>query len=139
MITPEGYSKDPGLVAEGIVMTLGREMIEEKCGPGKAGLLKFLRWFEHCLKDGTFFMKCKNKPTREFDHVYIIVANRLYCRCYSGGYSNESFAGYMTPDDETPTESDWTGGIYLAGPIEKPRKKRKIKGFQGFRYCTKLF
>lgn len=30
-------------------------------------------------------------------------------------------------------------GIYLAGPIEKPRKKRRLRGFQGFRYATKLF
>lgn len=139
MITERGYSKDPSIIPEGIALTFGRQMIEEKCGPGKAGLLSFLRWFEYCLKDdGLFFMKCKNRPMHEVDHVYIIVANRLYCRCYFGGYQSGSFEGYMRPDAEEMEVADWSG-IHLAGPIEKPKFRRTLKGFQGFRYTTKLF
>jgi len=141
MITKRGYSKDPSIMPEGIVVTLGRSMIEEKCGPGKAGLLAFLRWFESCLEgDGTFFLKMKNCPKIEFDHVYIIVANRLYCRCYFGGYErNVRFKGYMKPTDTERTLANWKGGITLAGPIEKPKFKRILRGFQSFRYCEKLF
>jgi hypothetical protein len=137
MITEHGYSKDPNIVPQGIALTLGRGMIEEKCGPGRAGLLSFLRWFEYGVNQGGFFMKLKNRPTIEVDHVYIIVANRLYCRCYFGGYDNK-FKGYMTPDDMQMSEVSWRG-IHLGGPIEKPRFKRTLKGFQGFRYTTKLF
>lgn len=141
MITADGYSKDLNIIPEGIAVTLGIKMIEEKCGPGKSGLLIFLRWFEDCLKDenGTFFLKCKNRPSIEVDYIYVIVANRLYCRCYSGGHTRKEFTGYMRPSDPETTQTTWRGGLYLAGPIEKPRFKRSLRGFQGFRYTTKLF
>ncbi len=138
MITPDGYSKDPGLMAEGIVITLSQKMIEEKCGPGKPGLLKFLRWFEACVNHGTFFMKLASKPTREFDHIYLIVANRLYARCYFGGFSAKPFKGFLRPDAEAPEVTTWKG-VFLGGPIEKCPFKRKLSGFRNFRYCTKLF
>jgi hypothetical protein len=139
MITVDGYSKDTNIVPEGVALTFGKEMIEEKCGPGKSGLLSFLRWFEDCLKDdGTFFMKCKNKPVQDVSYVYIIVANRLYCQCYFGGHQRGHFEGYMSPDAEEMTEASWSG-ISLGGPIIKPKFKRTLKGFQGFRYTTKLF
>lgn len=137
MITAEGYSKDPNIVPEGIALTLGRAMIEEKCGPGKAGLLSFLRWFEACVNDNAFFMKLTNRPTIEVDHIYIIVANRLYCRCFFGGF-DKGFRGYMSPDATEMSEETWKG-VHLGGPIEKPKFKRTLKGFQGFRYTTKLF
>lgn len=137
MITVDGYSKDKNIIPEGIVITLGRKMIEEKCGPGKAGLLSFLRWFEDCINSGNFFLKMKNRPTIEFDHVYIIVANRLYGRVYFGGFDSK-FKGYLSPTDRTMSETTWKG-IHLGGPIEKPKIKRVLRGFQGFRYCSKLF
>jgi hypothetical protein len=137
MITEYGYSKDPNIVPEGIAVTFGKDMIEEKCGPGVVGLLSFLRWFEDCMASGSFFMKLSKRPTKEVDHVYIIVANRLYCRCYFGGFDN-TFRGYMTPDDVEMSEVSWRG-VHLGGPIKKPRFKRTLRGFQGFRYTTKLF
>lgn len=142
MITESGYSKDPSIMPQGIAVTLGSKMIEEKCGPGKKGLLSFLRWFEQCLADedsGGFFLKMKNRPAIEVDHVYIIVSNRLYCRCYFGGHDRKPFEGYLKPDDQEMKTTDWKGGIHIAGPIVKPRFKRELKGFRGFRYTTKLF
>lgn len=138
MITESGYSKDLSIIPEGIAVTLGSQMIEEKCGSGKQGLLSFLRWFESCLNDdGAFFLKLKNKPTRDILYVYVIVCNRLYCRCLYAGHQR-SFEGYTSPDSETIEETNWSG-ILVAGPIKKPKFKRELKGFQGFRYTTKLF
>lgn len=137
MITPDGYSKDPNIVPQGIALTLGKKMIEEKGGPGLPGLLKFLRWFEGCVNHGSFFMKLGNKPTHDIDHIYLVVANRLYGRCFFGGYKN-NFKGFLNPDSFECVDTGWSG-IYLGGPIEKPSFKRELKGFRGFRYTTKLF
>lgn len=135
MITATGYSKDQFIQPEGIVITFGREMIEEQ-----GGLLCFLRNFEECMQevdDGRFWMhKCSNLPTQEFDKVYIVVANRLYGRVNFGGAENFPTTGFTANGQEKVIE--WKR-IILAGPIEKPPFKRTMKGFQGFRYCTKLF
>lgn len=135
MITASGYSKDPSIMPEGIAITFGKEMYNEK-----GGLLKFLRWFENIMIDdeGCFMHRLKNKPTIEVDHIYIIVANRLYCKCFYGGYSNNPGQAFLQPGANHYVEIDWSR-IYLAGPIEKPTFKRTLKGFQGFRYTTKLF
>lgn len=138
MITAEGYSKDPSIMPEGIVITWGKDMINSK-----GGLLPFVRHFNVAMKneESVWLQKCKNKPTFEdILHVYIIVNNRLYGRCFYGGYetgrtiinngNGHSFSWR--------TEIEWPR-VLLAGPFERCPFKRALKGFQGFRYCTKLF
>ncbi|MEP7375561.1 MAG: hypothetical protein ABI675_19610 [Chitinophagaceae bacterium] len=136
MITVEGYSKDPGIIPEGIAVTFGKDMII-----GKGGLLRFIRWFESCLKsEEDFFMhKCKNGPRYDnLQYVYIIVCNRVYYRCYYGGYEKGETTGYLTPDADDKATISWPR-INLAGPLLRSPEKIIRKGFQGFRYTTKLF
>lgn len=135
MITPEGYSKDPGLIPEAIVITLGQEMIAEK-----GGLLSFIRWFENGFGgDGWWYHKCKNKPAHDILWVYVIVCNRLRYRFNYAGYNKMAQAmGYKHPDDQEPTMIEWPH-IILTGPMVKCPFKRKISGFRQFRYATKLF
>lgn len=136
MITAQGYSKDTSIRPEGIVITFGSNMIEEK-----GGLLATLRWFELNLKgdEGQFYHRLKNRPTFEdFLYVYVIVANRLYCRCSYGGFYRTGVSAYLRPDDLETSEFNYPH-IILAGPIIKPGFKRTLRGFQGFRYATKLF
>lgn len=133
MITAQGYSKDPSIMPEGIVVTFGKEMIQDH-----GGLLTFIRHFERSMageKNG-WCHKIKNRPQHEFDHVYIIIANRLAYRCYFGGFQKFEFTGEKANGDTNYVS--WPG-MYLSGPIEKCPFKRTLKGFQGFRYCTKLF
>ncbi len=133
MITESGYSKDPNIIPEAIVVTFGQEMMLEQ-----GGALKFLRYFEDCMSQENvhWHHKCKNTPKHDFDYVYIIALNRLYCRCYFGGYQSEAVVAYTADDKEKVI--GWHR-IILAGPICKPPYKRVLKGFQGFRYATKLF
>ena len=138
MITPTGYSKDPLLMTEGIVITWSKEMIALK-----GGLKKFLKYFNEVMQDEetVWLQKCNNAPKQDILYVYIIVANRLYARGYFGGYQrgeteiNVPGAGKSFSKRES---IDWPR-IIIAGPIEKCPFKRELKGFQGFRYCTKLF
>lgn len=134
MITANGYSKDPNIIPEGIAVTFGKEMMIEQ-----GGAKNFIKHFEYWMKRGDEFYwlhKCKNKPSLEVDHVYIIVLNRLYCRCYFGGYEKHTTTGGTA--DGREKSITWPR-IILAGPLEKCPFKRELKGFQGFRYTTKLF
>lgn len=134
MITETGYSKDPMLMPEGIVVTFGRDMMDEQGGP-----IEFLRNFEWVMsnEEDYWMHKMSNLPTfRDFTHVYIIVMNRLYGRCIFGGIDKGITTAYAANGESK--RIDWNR-IILAGPLEKAPFKRTLKGFQGFRYCTKLF
>lgn len=138
MITIDGYSKDPNIIPEGIVVTWGKDMIDLK-----GGLKIFLSYFNEVMKDEhtTWLQKCKNAPKHDILYVYIIVANRLYARGYYGGYQKGKAAINVPGAARSFSRReviDWPR-IVLAGPIEKCPVKRQLKGFQGFRYCTKLF
>lgn len=139
MITANGYSKDLGIMPEGIVITFGQEMMHEQ-----GGIKNFLQNFIETMyghESGDYWMhKSKNLPTMEIDHIYISVCNRLYGRVYCGGYHRYDHANLKTgyTADGREHEIKWNY-IILAGPIERCPFKRKLPGFQGFRYCTKLF
>lgn len=137
MITEKGYSKDPTIMPEGIVVTWGKDLIEEK-----GGLLAFIRFFELNMADesGLWYQKCKNAPKHDIIYVYIIVCNQLRYRCLYGGHSTEKRKAYNGDGISWSSAMIITWPhIILAGPFEKCPFKRELKGFQGFRYTTKLF
>jgi hypothetical protein len=87
MITRTGYSKDPNIIPEGIVITWSLDMINLK-----GGLLSFIRYFEKTMGedcgDTLWLQKCKNKPTYEdLLYVYIIVCGQLKYRLNYIGYN----------------------------------------------------
>lgn len=138
MITESGYSKDPSIMPEGIVVTFGQQMIKEQ-----GGLRTFLKAFQQTMsqhENGIYWMHtCSNFPKIEADHIYIIIANRLYGRVYCGGYhrnANKNVTAYGATGLQKLMDKPL---IILSGPFEKCPFKRELKGFQGFRYCTKLF
>jgi hypothetical protein len=139
MITQKGYSKNPGILPEGIAITFGKEMMLEQ-----GGVKNFLRNFQSFMashEDGEYWMhKCSNLPAQDIDIIYIIVLNRLWGKVYNGGYHryNESSikTGYSADGKEKVINWNY---IVLSGPFVKCPFKRELKGFQGFRYTTKLF
>jgi hypothetical protein len=138
MITATGYSKDSSIMPEGIVVTFGQQMINEQ-----GGLRTFLKAFESYMamhEEGEYWMHTlSNFPKMEADHIYIIVANRLSGRVYCGGYHRNKDAdvvGYGATGKQKLMDKPF---IILSGPLEKCPYKRTLRGFQGFRYCTKLF
>jgi hypothetical protein len=138
MITATGYSKDPSIIPQGIVVTFGQQMIKEQ-----GGLKTFLKAFQKTMsqhEEGSYWMHTmSNFPKMEADHIYIIVANRLLGRVYCGGYHRNHEAnviGYGATGKQKLMDKPF---VILSGPLEKCPFKRKLRGFQGFRYCTKLF
>lgn len=137
MITERGYSKDPTIMPEGIVVTFGQQMIKEQ-----GGLKTFLSYFERVMaghEEGSYWMHtCSILPKQEPDHIYIIIANRLYGRAYFGGFQR-SIQGAIGRTANGKLKMLEKPFIILSGPLEKCPFKREIRGFQGFRYCSKLF
>lgn len=95
--------------------------------------MEFLNEMDH--EDCYWMHKMKNWPTIEVADVYIITLNRLWGRVKFGWFDKSPTTGY-TPVGEKII--DWPRMI-IVGPFERCPIKRTLKGFQGFRYCTKLF
>jgi len=140
MITANGYSKE-NVPPEGIVITFGQEMMKEQGGV-KHFLENFLETMaNHQDGEGDYWMhKCKNLPKVEVDHIYISCCGRLYGRVFCGGYvkpdKDNPQIGYTA--DGREQEIKWNY-IRLFGPLERCPFKRKLSGFQGFRYAEKLW
>ncbi len=132
MITDSGYSKDPNIFPEGIVITFGKEMMESNGGQ-KSMMQFFLRTMDN---DEAYWMhKMLLWPKVEVTDVYIITMNRLWGRVKFGWFDKGATYKYSPGD---PGIISWPRMV-LIGPFEKCPIKRTLKGFQGFRYCTKLF
>lgn len=132
MITAQGYSKDQSLMPEGVAITFGKEMMANNGGQ-KEMMKCFLQTMES--EDDYWMHKMKLWPKLEVTDVYIITLNRLWGRCKFGWFDKSATFGY-TPIDKK--EIAWPRMV-LVGPFEHCPFKRTIKGFQGFRYTTKLF
>jgi hypothetical protein len=132
MITKDGYSKDLSIKPEGVVITFGKEMMETNGGQ-KAVMKYFL---DVMAKEDDYWMhKMLNWPKVEVSDVYIITLNRLWGRVKFGWFDKGATYAYSPSDVK---EIAWPRMV-LVGPFEKCPFKRQLKGFQGFRYCTKLF
>lgn len=133
MITIDGYSKDPNILPEGIAITWSREMIEE----GYGNLKTFIQHFMESVhdEDGLWYQKCKNQPKHDVAYVYIIYGNRLRYRCQFVNYERGETMLY---DAHGPKPVGWNR-IGITGPLARCPFKRTLRGFQGFRYTTKLF
>ncbi len=138
MITDTGYSKDQSIMPEGIVVTFGQQMINEQ-----GGLKTFLETFQATMSDydngGYWMHTMSNFPKLEADHIYIIVANRLYGRVFCGGYNRNHEANVVAYGATGLQKLMDKPFVILSGPFERCPFKRTLRGFQGFRYCTKLF
>jgi hypothetical protein len=132
MITAFGYSKDPNIIPEGIVITFGKDMILRN-----GGHRKFIKYFLTCINDEECYWmhKMTNKPTIDFTIVYIVIMNRLWGRVNFGWYENNKTFAYSVNDTR---EIEWPRMV-ITGPFKPCPYKRTLKGFQGFRYCTEMF
>lgn len=102
-------------------------------GGYKAMIKLFLETMEH--SEGVWMHKMQIWPKVEITDVYIITMNRLWGRVKFGWFATEETFKYSPAD---PGIVSWPR-MCIVGPFDKCPFKRTVKGFQGFRYCTKLF
>lgn len=131
MITPKGYSKDPSIIPDGIVITWKRDMFPDNSFDA------VMRLFEHELNnDGAWVQKALRAPKYDVQFVYIIIDGEVKYRCNYAGWSNDRME--LTRKNGITYNVPWPR-ILITGPVIKPSIKINLKGFQGFRYCTELF
>lgn len=137
MITPQGYSKDISLIPEGIVLTLPVEFFADR----KWDYEGFIKMFERYMAkdDSIWNYRLTNLPTRDIAWVYLVFDKKIQFRVNFVQYErNESKTFNDGPDkkDRDFPNANW---VILCGPAVRPPYEWPQKGFQGFRYCTKLF
>lgn len=138
IIAPGKYSKDPSIMPEGIAITWGKDLIEEK-----GGLFAFIRYFLKAMEEEEtiWLQRCKNAPRHDVIYVYIIVCNQIKYRLNFVGYERGTTVINNGAGDgswSSSQEISWPR-IQMAGPVVHAPYKMPQKGFQGFRYTTKLF
>lgn len=117
---------------EGVAITFGREMMVNN-GGYKQMMKYFLQVMDN--EDSYWMHKMMNWPKIEVAHVYIITLNRLWGRVRFGWFEKGETFKYSP---SAPGVIEWPRMV-LVGPFEKCPYRRKLGGFQGFRYTTKLF
>lgn len=118
---------------EGIVITISAGMYKDH--GYKWWLANFLDAMGKNAAGEDWYYWCRtgSEPRREVQFVYLCIGGKIRFRCFYGGSKPR---GTMTFGDRNVEGKAW---IILAGPVCKPPRPMPRKGFQGFRYCEKLF
>ena len=144
MITLNGYTKEETLPPEGIVVTFGTQMMLEK-----GGILNFLKYFEKSMTDpgSCWLHKSRGKPQKKFEkrllYIYVIVCGQIKYRAIYGGHES----GPVEVGNNNGCGSNYSVVSWPRFRLEQPlikappqlKEKLKFSGFQGMRYCEKLF
>lgn len=137
MITARGYSKDPSIMPDGIVLTLPVAFFKDR----GMSYSEFEKLFERYMRreDAIWNFRLTNLPKHDVAYVYLIFDGFLQYRANLVQYErNVAKKFYDSPDGRVRSfpPSNW---VLFTGPIVKAPQDWPLKGFQGFRYCTKLF
>lgn len=122
---------------EGIIITIGAKIL------GDHGYRHWLRNFLEAMKrsetddDWYYWLRQGNQPKADssLQFVYLCIGGKIRYRCYYAG-SKGAGAKLFEGRDREIFGKAW---VLIAGPVERAPFKIERKGFQGFRYCQKLF
>lgn len=138
MIIPGGYSKDPNLIPEAIVLTLPVQFFEKR----NMTIPDFKKYFERFMQreTSTWSFRLTNLPTfQNIAWCYLIFDKHLqyelnfvqFERNVAKKFKDSPGAGVL----QFPP-SNW---VIMTGPLRKPPQPYELRGFQGFRKAIKLF
>lgn len=141
MITEKGYSKDLSILPEGIALTLPVQFFENRDTTPALFKPMFERYMAR--EDAIWNFRLTNLPTLEklsnIYLVYLIFDKHIQYQCnFLQIERNVSKVFYDSPDGKVRRfpASNW---VLFTGPAIAPPEPWPQKGFQGFRYTTKLF
>jgi hypothetical protein len=137
MITDRGYSKDPTIVPEGIMLTLPTVFFEDR----KMTIEQFKKVFERHMARGDAWwnFKLTNLPVHDVAYVYLIFDKHVQYRCNLIQYERNVSKSFKDAPDGKTRHFENCNWVLFTGPVVKPPHEWPQKGFQGFRYTTKLF
>ena len=118
-------------IAEGIYVTLSRDLMEERGGTVYAGYKLFVNVFKECegTNDWFFYWRLPSKPKKSFVWVYFIIGNKVRFRARFFEYIPGCWIEFR--DAGAVYTKQW---MMLYDFEKLPRPYEIKKGFQGFRY-----
>jgi hypothetical protein len=137
MITENGYSKDPNIIPEGIALTLPVAFFQDR----GTDIPRFKKMFERYMskEEAIWNFKMTNLPTRDIAWVYLIFDRQIQYRLNFVMYERNVAKQFHDAPDKKIRIFPPTNWVLFTGPAIKPSYEWPQKGFQGFRYTTKLF
>lgn len=137
MITPNGYSKDPFIRPEGIMLTLPVQFFEDR----KTDIPSFIKMFERYMarEDSLWNFRLTNLPTQDIAWVYLVFDKKVQYRLNFVQYERNVSKVFNDAPDRKVRRFPNANWVIMCGPPVKPPYEWPQKGFQGFRYTTKLF
>jgi hypothetical protein len=137
MITPKGYSKDPSLRPDAIVLTFPVAFFEDR----QMTTEQFRPLFERCMaqEDAIWNFKLTNLPLQDVLYVYLIFDGHIQYRANLVQYERNKSKRFKDAPDGKERIFLSTNWVLISGPLVKPVEPWPQRGFQGFRYATKLF
>jgi hypothetical protein len=137
MITADGYSKDQNIIPDGIMLTLPTIFFEDRgmtCS-------QFKKLFERFMKDedSIWNFKLTNLPKHDIVYVYIVFDKQVQYRCNFVMYERNKSKTFKDSVDGKIRKFSNQNWVIFTGPVVSPPHEWPQKGFQGFRYTTKLF
>lgn len=137
IIGPSKYSKDPSIPPEGIALTLPVIFFEDR----KMTTDQFKKVFERHMRheESWWNFKLTNLPTHDVAYVYLIFDKQIQYRCNLMCYERNQSKTFKDSHDGKVRDFPNQNWVLFTGPVIKPPQEWPQKGFQGFRYTTKLF
>lgn len=137
MITAKGYSKDPSIIPEGIVLTLPVAFFNDR----NMTTDQFKQLFERYMRreDAIWNFRLTNLPTHDVAYVYLIFEKQIQYKAHLVQYERDKAKVFNDSPDGIVRSFPPSNWVLFTGPLVKPPNELPLKGFQGFRYCTKLF
>lgn len=116
----------------GIIVTLPARFFEEQ---NHAAYLKELQDVNE--KDHVWYRVCKNLPIHDVAYVYTIIDNKIHHRANFAGVERNKCYRFSRPDGGIKIFEN-ANAILTCGPVVMAPHEIIMKGFQGFRYTTKM-
>lgn len=143
MITPTGYSKDPNLIPEGIVVTLPVQFFDNR----NAGIEAFKKMFVRYMakEDALWHFRLTNLPTtNNIGWVYLIFDKKIQFQCNFVEYERNVSKKFKDAPDNTIRFFAKANWVIMTGPAIPPPSgshwaENPKRGFQGFQYSLKLW
>jgi hypothetical protein len=137
MITAKGYSKDPTMMPDGIALTLPVQFFQER----GTSTEQFKKMFERYMAkdDALWNFRLTNLPKQDVIYVYLIFDGQIQFRLNLVQYERNVSKSFKDAPDKKVRSFPNANWVILCGPAVKPPHEWPQKGFQGFRYTTKLF
>jgi hypothetical protein len=80
----------------------------------------------------------KNLPTQDFLYVYTVIDNNVHHRSQFAGLIRNKTLTFPRPEGGSRTFEN-ANAVMMCGPVVMAPEVIPMRGFQGFRYTTKLF